>query len=149
MTALAQNFKRTFRMPNCDGRVCRYAASARARGFSAGEVKTNRPLSYIFNYVGQYGESFTRFFFFFPPFFPAALSICCRCCRVSRGGGGGGGGISVASYASSVSGFIIQRARRSVGRAPIRSFADERSKFIPAGMKFRGVTNSVALSGRR
>lgn len=26
---------------------------------------------------------------------------------------------------------------------------DERSKFIPARMKFRGVTNSVALSGRR
>lgn len=74
MAALAQNIW-TFRMPNCDGRVCLYAAAfgACSGEFSAAEVKNcsvDRPLSYIFNYVGQYGGSFTGFFLFIFAFFP-------------------------------------------------------------------------------
>lgn len=165
MTPLAANMKRTFRMPNCDGRVCFYAAAfgarqgERARERSLSETSENcpvddRPLSYIFNYVGQYDESF-RLFLFFPffsifVFFPVrAFYLLSLLLDLARRRRRQEEDIAVASYASSVGVHNLAARRSRPAELTIRSFADERSKFIPAGIKFRGVTNSVALSGRR
>jgi len=124
---------------------CVWRTPARARGFSVketGKWKLSRcPLSYIFNYVGQYDGSFTFFFFFFFHFFPSAFYLLSLLSGLAQR--------RQQNIGSFVYRFGVHNLATRWLAEPIRSFADERSKFIPAGMKFRGVTNSVALSERR
>lgn len=126
--------------------------SARARGFF-GERSENCPVLYhtYLTTSDSMANPSPAFSFFIFVFLTSTFYLLLLYCRVLRGGGGGdvgGGRIQVASYTSSV-GVHNLATRRSGRQSPIRSFADERSKFIPVGMKFRGVTNSVALSERR